>query len=108
MNNILSVQTHTIRNILLTAGKQHCFYFGGENSKKVCEKMENSTLKRVLLVCNRYAELLRLVEATFDSEVASFKRKKNLIIMKRLQKKVRNFFVLFFLSLLTFELSNIN
>ena len=36
--NILSVQTHNIRNIFLTAGKQntwlfqqHCFYFGGEN-----------------------------------------------------------------------------
>ena len=37
MKKLLSVQTHNIRNIVLTAGKQkswllkHCFYFGGGN-----------------------------------------------------------------------------
>ena len=51
MYNILSVQTHIIRNIFLTAGKlnswlfqQHCFYFGGESLfQKVSEKMENNS-----------------------------------------------------------------
>ena len=51
------------------------------SSKKVCEKIKiNSKLEKAL--CNRNAELLRLVEATFDS----FRRirKKNLIILKSL------------------------
>ena len=59
------------------------------SSKKVCEKMENnSMLEKLLLVCNGKAELLRLAEATFDSKVASLRRrrKKNLIILKSLQK----------------------
>ena len=63
-------------------------------SKKVCEKRENnSTLEKVLLVCSRNAELLRLVEATFDSKVASLRRirKKNLIIVKSLQWKICQF-----------------
>ena len=53
----------------------------------------NSTLKKVLLVCNSKGELLRLAGATFDSKVASFQRmwKKNLIILKRLKKKIRRF-----------------
>ena len=34
----------------------------------------NSTLEKALLVCNRNAELLRLVEATFYSKVASLRR----------------------------------
>ena len=34
----------------------------------------NSTWEKILLVCNRNAEPLRLVEATFDSKVAAFKR----------------------------------
>ena len=55
--------------------------------KNVCEKMENnSTLEKVLQVCNRNAELLRLIGTTFDFEVASLRRrrKKNLIILKSL------------------------
>ena len=52
----------------------------------------NSTLERVLLVCNRNVELLRLVEATFDSRRI---RKKNLMILKSLQKKSLQFFTLF-------------
>ena len=45
--------------------------------------------KRLLLVFNRNAEQLRLVEATFYSKVASLRRmmKKNLIILKSLQKR---------------------
>ena len=70
----------------------------------------NSTLERIFSVFNRNAELLRLVAATFYSKVASLRRmmmKKNLIILKSLQKR-KPFFVLFVLSLFTFELSNIN
>ena len=67
--------------------------------------MENkSTLEKVLLVCNRNGELLRLVGATSDSKVASLRRMRK----KSLQKICLPFFVLFVLSLLTFELSNIN
>ena len=101
MYNILSVQTHTrnIRNIFLTTGKQiswlfqqHCFYFmvAKRSSNKVYEKMKNnSTLKKVLLMCNINAELLRLLGATFDSKVAFLRRmkKKSWIILKRLHKK---------------------
>ena len=49
----------------------------------------NSTLEKILKVFNRNAELLRLVEATFYSKVASFRRmmKKNLIILISLQKR---------------------
>ena len=45
-------------------------------------------LEKHLLVCNRKAELLRLVGATFDSKVAFLRwmRKKNFIILKSLQK----------------------
>ena len=79
------------------------------SSKKVCEKIENnSTLEKVLLVCIRNAELLRLVEAIFDSKVASLRRmrRKNLIILKSLPKKRSFLFYLF--GVWTFELSNIN
>ena len=79
--------------------------------KKVCEKMENnSTLEQVLLVWNRNAKLLPLVGVTFDSKVAFLRRmrKKNLIILKSLQKKKFDIFCFICLSLLTFELSNIN
>ena len=79
----------------LTAGKQNSYCFNNivvilvakNSSKKICEKMENnSTLEKVSLVCNRNAELLRLVGATFESKVVSVQRirKKNLIILKRL------------------------
>ena len=69
----------------------------------------NSTLEKVLLVCSRKAELLRLVGATFDSKVASLRglRKKNLIIPKSLQRKVSHFLFYLFAVVLTFELSNI-
>ena len=68
MYSILSVQTDNIRNIFLTAGKhnswlfqQHCSYFGGENY------FQKSLWKNgKLLECNRNAELLRLVGASFD------------------------------------------
>ena len=66
--------------------------------KKVCKTMENNlTLKKVLLVCNRNAEQLRLVGATFNYKMASLRRfrKKNLIILKSLQKKCLPFIVLF-------------
>ena len=45
--------------------------------------------KKVLLVWNRNAELLRLLGATFDSKVAFLRtmRNKNVIILKSLQKK---------------------
>ena len=61
------------------------------SSKKVCEKMKNNaTLEKVLLVCKKNAVLLRLVGATLDFKVAFLRRirKKNLIILKSLQKKV--------------------
>ena len=45
-------------------------------------------LEKVLLVCNRKAELLRLIEATFDSKVY-------VNILKSLQKKMLQFFDLF-------------
>ena len=60
--------------------------------------MENNlTLEKVLLVCNRNVELLRLVGGIFDSKVAILRRmrKKNLIIPTSLLKKVCNFFYLF-------------
>ena len=54
-------------------------------------------MEKALLVCNRNAKLLRLVGAIFNSKVASLRRmrKKNLIILKSLQKKVWPFFVSF-------------
>ena len=64
--------------------------------KKVCEKMENnSTLEKVLLGGKRNAELLRLVEAIYDSKLAFLRRirKKNLVILKSLQKKSGSLFV---------------
>ena len=50
---------------------------------------KNSMLEKILLVFNRNAELLRLVGASFYSKVASLRRlmKKNLIILKSLQKR---------------------
>ena len=46
-------------------------------------------MEMVLLVCNRNADLLWSVGAIYDSKVASLRRirKKNLIILKILQKK---------------------
>ena len=58
------------------------------------EKMKNnSTLEKI----NRNAELMRLVETNFESEMASLgrMRKKNLIILKWLQNNFSPFFVLF-------------
>ena len=68
------------------------------SSKKVCEKVENSPkLKKVLLVCNRNADLLRLVGATFDSKVATLRtiKKKNLLILNKKQKVHHNLFYFF-------------
>ena len=68
------------------------------SSKKVYEKMKtNWTLENVLLVCKRNAKLLRLVGATFDSKVVFLRRmrKKNVIILKTLQKKVCHFIFMF-------------
>ena len=63
-------------------------------SWKLVEKIywkngNNSTLEKILWVFNRNAELLRLVGASFYSKVASLRRtmKKNLIILKSLQKR---------------------
>ena len=77
------------------------------SSKKVCEKME--TLQKVLLVCYWNTELLRSVGAIFNSKMAFLRRmrKKSWIILKSLQKKFA-IFCFIYLSLLTFELSNIN
>ena len=104
VNNTLSVQTHNICNIYLTAGKNKtadCFnnivfiLVAKISSKKVCEKMV------MLLVCNRNAELLQLVGATFDSKVALLRkmRKKNFIIMKSLQKIIFCFICLSFVEI---------
>ena len=48
-------------------------------------------------MCNRNAELLRLLGTTFDSKVPFVRTmiKKNLIILKSLQKKILAFFVSF-------------
>ena len=89
MSNILSVQTHNIRNI----DSWFFILVAKISSKKVYEKMENNaTMEKALLFCNRKADLLRLVGATFDSKVVSIRwiRMKNLIILKSLP-----FFVLF-------------
>ena len=66
VNNILSVQTHNICNIFLTADKQNSLnntvfiLVAKISSKKVCEKFENnSTLEKGFLVCNRNAENLK-------------------------------------------------
>ena len=91
--NILSVQTHNICNIFLTDGKQNSWLFNHIvfilvakiSRKRVYEKMENnSMLGKILLVYNRNAELfLRRM------------RKKNVIILKSLQKKRLQSCVLF-------------
>ena len=70
----------------------------------------NSTLEQVLLVCNRNAELLRLVGAIFYFKVTSLRRmsKKNFDNAEKSAGKSLTFFVSFVCRLLTFELSNIN
>ena len=103
MYNILSIQTHNIRNIFLTKRlivwtTLFLFWWRKLVPKKFVKKMENNlTLEKVLLVCNKNAELLRLVGTTFDFKVAFLRsmRKKNFIILKSLQKKVYRCFVLF-------------
>ena len=75
------------------------------SSKKICEKMEsNSMLEKVLLVCNRNAALLRLVGATFDSNVSLGKMKKEEFD----NSEKFAIFCFICLLLLTFELSNIS
>ena len=61
----------------------------------------NSALEKILLVFNRNAELLRLVGATFYG----FSQKDD---EEKFDHSEKPFFVLFVLSLVTFELSNIN
>ena len=104
VNNILSVQTHNIRNILLTT----LFLFWRRTLVPLkFQKMENnSTLEKALLVCNWNAELLRLVGATFDFKVASLRRtrKKILIILRSLQKKVRHFLFYLFVVVDKYQL----
>ena len=102
MNNILSVQTYNIRNIFWQLVNKTTDRFNNIvfilvakiSFKKVCEKMENNS---ALLVCNRNVDLLRLVGATLDSKIAFLRkmRKKNLIILKNLQKKILPVFILF-------------
>ena len=56
--------------------------------------MENNLmLVKLLLVCNRNAELLRLVETAFDSKDVSFRRlrKINLIIPQIINKQISYF-----------------
>ena len=120
MYNNLSVQTHNIRNIFLvqlvnkTADcfNNIVFILAKEiSSKKVCEIMENnSKLEKVLLACNRNAELLRLVGATFDSKNNFLQKneEKKFDNSENFEGKVSPFFCFIRLSLLTFELSNIN
>ena len=82
-----------IRNIFLTAGKQNSWLFLFWWRKLIRKKEK----EKVLPECNRNAELLRLVGATFDSKAAfrSRMRKSNLIILKSLQKKSLPFVVIF-------------
>ena len=70
----------------------------------------NSTLEKALLVCSRNAELLRLVVGTFDSKVASLRRIFEEIVdnSEKFSEKKFAIFCFLYLSLLTFELSNIN
>ena len=68
--------------------------------------MENNrTLEKVLLVCNRNAELLRLVGATFNSKVDEEEKFHN---SEKFAEKNFAIFCFICLPLLTFVLSNIN
>ena len=96
-----------MRNIFLAAGNKTADCFNNIvfilvakiSSKRVCEKIEyNSTLEKVLLVCNINAELLRLVGATFDFKAAFLRRNS--------EKFAISCFIC--LSCLIFELSNTN
>ena len=80
------------------------------SSKKDCAKIENnSTLAKVLLVCNRSSEMLRLVKATFDSKMASLRtmRKKNFKNWKVCRKKI-NHFLFYLFVVVDVGLQNIN
>ena len=73
------------------------------------KKENNSTLENILLICNRNAELLRLVGATFDSKVASLRSmEEKFDNSEKFGEKKFAIFCFICLSLLTFELSNIN
>ena len=90
--------------------QQHFVLVVKISRKNLLKKMENnSTLEKILWVFNRNAELLRLVAATFSSKVACLRRmmKKNLIILKSLQKRKLLLMAIFY-CLWPFELSNIN
>ena len=102
---ILSVQTHNIRNIFLTAVKQaNCFnnivfiLVMKISSKKVCKKNgKELNIKKGLSSVEQERRAVAVVGATFDSKVAFLRtiRKKNLMILKSLQKQSLTFFVLF-------------
>ena len=65
MHNILSVQTHNISNIFDCFNNIVFILVAKMSCKKICDEIENnSTLEKGLIVCNRNAELLRLVEAS--------------------------------------------
>ena len=70
----------------------------------------NSLLEKVLVVCNRKAEVLRLVGASFDSKITSLKRirKKKFFKSESFAEKKVAIFSFICLSLLTFDWSNIN
>ena len=73
------------------------------------KKENNSTLENILLICNRNAELLRLVGATFDSKVASLRSmEEKFDNSEKFGEKKFAIFCFICLSLLTFELSNIS
>ena len=88
-----------------------CILVAKISSKKDCEKMEyNSKLEKVLLVCNRHVKLLRLVEATLASKMASLRRmmKEKFDNFEKFAEKKLAIFYFICLSLLTFEMSNIS
>ena len=81
------------------------------SSKNVCGKMENnSTLEKVILVCNSNAELLRLVASTFDFKLTFLTRmrKKKFDNYEKFAEKEFAIFCFICLSFLTLELLNIN
>ena len=86
-----------------------CILVAKISSKTVCEKMDNnSTLKKVWLVFNRKAELLRLAGTAFDSKMDSLRRMRKKIFIILQINSIKPNPPFFLCPLLTFELSNIN
>ena len=108
MYNILSVQTYNIRNISGCFNNIVFILVTKMSCKKICDEIENnSTLEKGLIVCNRNAELLRLVEASLIPKWQEDEEEKFDNSEKFAEKKFA-IFCFISLSLLTFELSNIN